>query len=253
MSRRTVKLIIAFDGTSYAGWQRQPDQATIQGVLEEKISLMCDESVLLHSAGRTDAGVHALAMPAHFQTISSIPCPGFRRGLNSLLPKDIRVLDAEDVASTFHARHNAIGKCYFYQMSLAKVMLPTSRLYSVLVQENLDIERMKQCLGKIEGRHDFSSFEASGSRDPLRPGKGAVRNIFSGRFHPVTDDGGLCLTICGDGFLRHMVRNIVGTLLEAGKGRLTVNDFEAILTARDRSTAGPTAPARGLFLREVFY
>ncbi len=252
MTSRNIKLTIAFDGTQYSGWQRQPDQSTIQGELEKKIAVMTREEIVLHGAGRTDAGVHALGMVANFTTGAQIPCPGFMAGLNSLLEDDIRILAVEEVDTSFHARRSATGKCYFYRMDIGGVMLPTRRLYSTHVKTFLDVGSMEKCLPFILGRHDFSSFEAAGSRDPALPGRGAVREIFSASFQR-TDATRLCFTIHGDGFLRHMVRNIIGTLLEIGKARLTVNGFRDIVTARDRSAAGPTAPASGLFLREVFY
>ncbi len=252
MTKRNIKLTIAFDGTSYAGWQRQPDQSTIQGALEGQISVMTGEEIVLHGAGRTDAGVHALGMVANFTTDSQIPCAGFRAGLNSLLEDDIRILAVEEMNASFHARRSATGKCYFYRISVGEVMLPTYRLYSAHVRTSLDVDSMEKCLSFILGRHDFSSFEAAGSRDPSLPGRGAVREIFSASFQR-TDETRICFTIHGDGFLRHMVRNIIGTLLEIGKARLTVNGFRDIVAARDRSVAGPTAPASGLFLREVYY
>ena len=252
MTWRNIKLTIAFDGTNYAGWQRQPDQPTIQGALEGKIAVMTREEVVLHGAGRTDAGVHALGMTASFRTAAQIPCTGFRAGLNSLLDDDIRILAVEEVEPAFHARRSATGKRYFYQIDIAALMLPTRRLYSAHVKTPLDVGSMEKCLPFILGRHDFSSFEAAGSRDPAMPGRGAVREIYSASFQR-TDETRLRFIIHGDGFLRHMVRNIIGTLLEIGRARLTVSDFGDIVAARDRSAAGPTAPARGLFLSEVFY
>ncbi len=252
---RNVKLVLAFDGTAYAGWQRQPDCPTIQGVLEEKLGVMTGAAVTLHGAGRTDAGVHALGMVANFATDAAIPGQGFVNGLNSLLPEDIRILAAEDVAADFHACHSAVAKSYRYNMILGRELLPTERLYNSRFPGHFALDTMRACLECIMGEHDFACFEATGSRDLSWPGgRGAVRRILSATLEEDQQRSGLVrLEITGDGFLRHMVRNIVGTILEVGRGKRTVADFAALLAARDRRRAGPTAPARGLFLRQVYY
>lgn len=252
---RNIKLVIAYDGTAYAGWQRQKAAPTIQGVIEEKIAVMTDESVTLLGAGRTDAGVHALGMVANFQTSAKIPVEGFRKGLNSLLPEDIRVRDVAEVGLEFHSRYDAVGKIYFYDISIGEIVLPTERLYRARVGGEFDPGPVKSCLKLLLGKHDFTSFEASGSRDIEKThGKGAVREMFTAKL--VQDSNGpekFRFIIAGDGFLRHMVRNIVGTLVEVGQGKRSIADFQAVLTARDRATAGPTMPASGLFLQEVYY
>lgn len=252
---RNIKLVIAYDGTAYAGWQRQKAAPTIQGVLEEKIAVMTDESVTLLGAGRTDAGVHALGMVANFQTSTKIPVEGFRKGLNSLLPEDIRVRDVSEVGNDFHSRYSAIGKIYFYDISIAEIVLPTERLYRERVGGRFDPEPVKSCLKLLLGQHDFTSFEAAGSRDTEKlTGKGAVRKIFTAKLVQGSNDPDkFRFIIAGDGFLRHMVRNIVGTLVEVGQGKRSTTDFQAVLTARDRAAAGPTMPANGLFLQEVYY
>ena len=248
-------LRLAFDGTAYAGWQRQKDQPTIQAIIEDKLALMTNGSVVLHGAGRTDAGVHALGMTANFATSVAIPCEGFLRGLNSMLPEAIRILDVEEKELDFHARINARGKAYVYQLLVDGICLPTQRLYNHHLKHDLQIEPMAECLTTLLGEHDFACFEATGSRDPgYTGGRGAVRNISKAK---LTVGQGLPLPISfeivGDGFLRHMVRNIVGTLLEVGAGRIGVAEFRAILAGKDRTMAGPTAPARGLFLKDVYY
>lgn len=252
---RNIKLVVAYDGTAYAGWQRQKAKPTIQGVLEEKIGVLTGESITLHGAGRTDAGVHALGMVANFQTPARIPVEGFRKGLNSLLPEDIKVREAAEVDADFHSRYSAIGKIYFYNISIGEIVLPTERLYRVRIGERFDYEPVKACLKILLGQHDFSSFEATGSRDTQQQhGRGAVREIFTAEL--VQDDSDpdkFRFIIAGDGFLRHMVRNIVGTLVEVGQGKRSTADFYAVLTARDRTVAGPTMPANGLFLQEVYY
>ena len=252
---RNIKLVIAFDGASYFGWQRQPDARTIQGTLEEKLAIMTGETITVWGAGRTDAGVHALAMTANFLTTATIPCDGLLRGFNSLLSPDIRILDVSEVGDDFHACHSAVGKTYFYNLIHGREALPSERLYNSAFRDHLALDTMQACLESIIGEHDFSSFEAVGSRDlSWTGGKGAVRRIYAAEIQEdVHCPGRAILTIAGDGFLRHMVRNIVGTLVKVGQGKWTVADFQAVLAARDRKQAGPTAPACGLFLREVHY
>jgi len=251
---RNIKLIIAYDGTRYAGWQKQKKDPTIQGLLEGAIATMTGAPATLHGAGRTDAGVHALGMVANFTSAANIPCAGFLKGLNSMLPADIRILTAADTRPEFHARRSACAKTYVYNICNTPVQIPTDRLYSAHIPGNLDIDAIKDSLACIQGTHDFSSFEASGSRDPENTGgRGAIREILAARISRQETEGRIRITLTGDGFLRHMVRNIAGTLIQVGKGTITVQDFIEILAARDRSCAGPTAPARGLFLKKVHY
>lgn len=251
---RNLRLLIAYDGTNYAGWQRQKSDPTIQGVLEDAISRMTSEKALLHGAGRTDAGVHALGMTANFLTGAIIPCSGFQMGLNSMLPADIRVLAVAETAVDFHARRSARSKTYIYHLSTCPVQLPTERLYSAHIPEPLDISAMQTGASLLKGRHDFASFEASGSRDSDAPGgQGAVREIYHAEFIEEKSINRCRFEITGNGFLRHMVRNLVGTLLALGRGKRSVADFKGIMESRDRSAAGPTAPAHGLYLKEVHY
>jgi tRNA pseudouridine38-40 synthase len=194
-------------------------------------------------------------MVANFQTESAIPPQGFLKGLNSILPDDIRILAVQDVPLEFHARFHAIGKEYVYRIFAGEIMPPTERLYAAHLFCRLDKAAMQVCLNQIVGSHDFSSFEATGSRDPAADkGMGAVRRLSAARIfadHSCKDF--FTIVISGNGFLRHMVRNIAGTLFEVGKGKFSPTDFGKILAARDRTLAGPTAPAKGLLLREVFY
>ncbi len=251
---RNIKILIAYDGTAYSGWQRQKAPLTIQGLVEDKIAIMTNGAVTLHGAGRTDAGVHALGMPANFMTSSTIPCHGFIRGLNSLLPDDIRILRLEEVSKDFHARFSAHSKSYLYQVITSSVIMPTKRLYYTHFPGTFNFKAMNEALSCIIGEYDFSSFEAAGSRDPVANyGRGAVREIYRAQVMPLADDEGFTVQIHGDGFLRHMVRNIVGTLVDVGLGKKTIDKFAKILYARSRSKAGATAPACGLFLQEVFY
>jgi tRNA pseudouridine38-40 synthase len=252
---RTLLLLLAFDGTDFSGWQRQKGDTTIQGEIEAQLARMTGRAVTLHGAGRTDAGVHALGMTASFETDSAIPCQGFLKGLNSLLPPAIRILAVEEKEPGFHARFSARGKSYLYHLSCGGVGLPTRRLYTCHVSRPLALPPMRQCLALLVGEHDFAAFEAVGSRDlAYAGGRGSVRTIFRAE---LTVGAGLepdlTIELAGDGFLRHMVRNIVGTLLEVGLGRMSPEDFAAVLAGRDRAAAGATAPARGLFLKEVYY
>ncbi len=250
---RNIKLVISYDGTHFSGWQRQRHGRTIQGEIESCLTLMTKEQIDLHGAGRTDAGVHAERMVAHFETRSTISCPAFLRSLNSMLPGSIRILNVENVDLAFHARFSATAKRYQYIIFTDKIQPPHLRLYSVHVTRKLNVQAIENCLKLLEGTHDFSSFENTGSRDKsISSGRGAVRTIYKAEliegppFH-------LIFQFTGNGFLRNMVRNLIGTLLEVGSEKLSVENFSEILEARNRTKAAATAPAHGLFLKEVLY
>jgi tRNA pseudouridine38-40 synthase len=250
---RNIKLVIGYDGTEFSGWQRQKNNRTIQGEIEGFLNRMTRENILVNGAGRTDAGVHADGMVAHFHTASTITCDAFLRGLNAMLPLAIRIFSAEEVASSFHARFSAVGKQYQYEVFTGKIHPPRLRLHSLHVTCPLDFVAMQNCLGMIQGTHDFSSFENSGSRDKAaRSGRGAVRTIHEAQLLEKSSEL-FVLQFNGDGFLRNMIRNLVGTLFEVGKGKITPQEFAAILAANNRSMAGPTAPAHGLWLKKVLY
>ncbi|MBI5559173.1 MAG: tRNA pseudouridine(38-40) synthase TruA [Deltaproteobacteria bacterium] len=255
LNLRNVKLTLSFDGTSFSGWQRQKNARTIQGELEDKLAIMTGEQTVVHGAGRTDAGVHALAMTAHFATSATISCFAFRRGLNSMLAESIRVQQVEDVDLSFHSRISARAKAYQYFFTTDELLPPCRRLYCAHLPGPFDMDRVACCLPYILGQHDFTSFEATGSRDREKTcGRGAIREIFAVSLSPVARPAReYVFEICGDGFLRKMVRNIVGTLIEVGQQRMTVNDFAGLLARKDRNLAGPTAPACGLFLKKVYY
>ena len=248
-------MIIAFDGTGYFGWQRQKSELTIQGIIEDAIAKMTCAPVTLHGAGRTDTGVHAEGMVANFTTDSSISITGFQHGLNSILPDSVRIMSVVEADRNFHARFSAKGKEYEYHFAAMEILSPLERLYVVRVAPAIDLKAMRECLALLAGEHDFSSFEATGSRDlSVTGGRGAIRTISHAELVELTGKPGrFKVVLAGDGFLRHMVRNIVGTLFEVGKGRISPTDFQEIMTAKNRARAGATAPANGLLLKKVFY
>jgi tRNA pseudouridine38-40 synthase len=250
--KRRIRLLIAYDGTDFSGWQRQKNDRTIQGEIERCLTTMAREAISLHGAGRTDSGVHADAMVAHFDCSTFISDLDFQQSLNSMLPEAIRIHNVTTCASDFHSRFSATGKRYQYSIFSGKVQPPHTRLYSLHVTSTLNIPTITKCLTVLQGTHDFSSFENSGSRDKTATGgRGAVRTIFSADLQQGTDQ--LLFEFKGDGFLRNMVRNIVGTILEAGRGKFDEEVFQSILNAKNRSKGGPTAPPQGLFLKEVYY
>lgn len=250
---RNLKMTLSFDGTDYSGWQRQKNGVTIQGEVEKALSKICNKGILLHGAGRTDAGVHALAMVANFETDSDVTRSTFQKALNSILPFAIRILAIEEMDEKFHSRFSSISKRYLYNIETATVQSPINRLYAVHIPQKLSISTIELCMEIIAGTHDFASFEASGSRDKsITTGRGSVRTLYEAIIQK-TGETTYQFEFSGDGFLRHMVRNIVGTLLDAGKGRTTVAEFKTILAAKDRASAGVTAPAHGLFLKQIYY
>ena len=250
---RNIKLLIAYDGTDFSGWQKQKNAATIQQEIETALTRITNGAVTLHGAGRTDAGVHALGMTASFQTQSVIPLFQLKKGLNSMLPFSIRIMDTENMEMDFHARFSARAKTYQYSFNTSPIQSPLLRLYSVHIPHPLHLENMLQCLDFICTTHDFASFEATGSRDKTIPGgRGSIRTLSQAKLEK-SGQHTYHFTFTGDGFLRHMVRNIVGTVLDTGKGKTTVAEFKEIVGKKDRSCAGATAPAHGLVLQKVYY
>ncbi|PIE58703.1 MAG: tRNA pseudouridine(38-40) synthase TruA [Desulfobulbus propionicus] len=253
--KRNIRLLIAFDGTDYHGWQRQEGNLTIQEVIETCLQTMCKHDVILHGAGRTDAGVHALGMVAHFFTESNIPEQAFVPGLNALLPPDIRIRQAHEVALDFHSRFQATGKTYCYRFFTGRIQLPCSRKYIAHMPGEFNRERLASAMHILTGTHDFSSFEKAGSRDTTRvEGRGAIRTLFTVTCTEIPlKEKHYCLRFTGDGFLRQMVRILSGTLIDIGCNRLPEDVVPQILASQDRRSAGPTAPAVGLVLEQVFY
>ena len=255
MSLRNIRLLIAYDGTGYSGWQRQKNGITIQGTLEEKLSIVTDEPATVNGAGRTDAGVHASGMVANFSTTSPMTATAFLNALNSMLPKDIRILESQEVDTDFHARYNATGKTYRYDFFTGKIQPPHERLYRTHIVQPFNLHKVLPCLEYLIGSRDFSSFEATGSRDTTRTeGRGATRTLLKAECLALPgQQNSFSFSFTGDGFLRHMVRNIVGTLFLVGSGRISHDDFIHVVQLKDRQQAGPTAPACGLFLEKVYY
>jgi tRNA pseudouridine38-40 synthase len=246
---RRIKAAVAYDGTNYHGWQVQPGLATIQAELQRVISEIEGHPVKVYGSGRTDAGVHAMAQVAAFSIDNPIPCENLQRAINRLLPRDIRILAAEEAAPDFHPRFAARRKTYEYRIYRGESCSPFERLYVHHYPYPLDAERMATLAPLLEGEHDFSVFSASDEKDQL--GRSAVRCISMSRLEQQPER--LVYRVTGSGFLKHMVRNIVGVLLEAGKGNVDRAGIEARLQPGSLIPAGPTAPARGLFLVSVEY
>jgi tRNA pseudouridine38-40 synthase len=249
---RNVRLILAYDGTDFAGWQRQPKVPTIQACLENALEKLTGTPVPVCGSGRTDAGVHALHQVANFHTASPIPCSNLVKALNDLLPPTVRVKTAEDVGPAFHARYDVRCKSYRYRIALDPVCSPLLWRFVHHYPYALDRARMAQAAHFFEGEHDFTSFAAADGQDD-EEGKTNVRTLFRSRLLWRPRSSLLVYDVAGKGFLRYMVRNIVGTLIEVGRGQLAPAEIPRLLAARDRSQAGPTAPAKGLCLMNVEY
>lgn len=249
MPARRIRIELAYDGTAYHGWQIQPGLPTIQGILEEVVSGVEGVHVSVEASGRTDAGVHALAQVAAFSLDNPIPPANLGKALNRLLPRDIRVTGVAQVDPAFHPRFDARAKIYEYRIFRAEVCPPFERHYVLHHPYPLDVEAMIRLAGLLEGEHDFSAFAAADEKDAL--GLSKVRTIFESRIDQL--ENRLIYRVRGSGFLKHMVRNIVGVLLEAGKGNLRESDIAARLAPACSIPAGPSAPSRGLFLRGVEY
>ena len=246
---RRIRMTVSYDGTEYHGWQVQPGLATIQSTLEAVIGEIEGAPVSVAGSGRTDAGVHALAQVAAFTLANPIPADNLRKAINRLLPRDIRVFDVAEAAADFHPRFDVTAKTYEYRIHRAEICPPFERRYVYPYPYPLDEGRIFELAPVLEGEHDFSAFAASDPKD--RSGHSKVRRIF----HSFATRRGdiLLYRVTGRGFLKHMVRNIVGVLLEAGKGNLTRADMERRLQPGCGIPAGPSVPAQGLFLISVEY
>jgi tRNA pseudouridine38-40 synthase len=268
------KLTLAYDGTPYHGWQVQPGLHTIQGTLADALHRITGERVLPQGSGRTDAGVHALAQVASFALAAPIPAANLRRALNHCLPPSIRVLAAEPVPAAFHARHSALRKTYEYRifpLHPDRICPPTLAPFVWPCRWALDLAALNRAARHVLGAHDFTTFAASDPEQQAQtaqtesptqspgespaefpdPARTLVREIFHSSWHP--QDGLVVYRVTGSGFLHHMVRNLVGTFVQAGAHRLDPESIPTLLAARNRAVSGPTAPASGLFLVCVEY
>jgi tRNA pseudouridine38-40 synthase len=245
---RRVKLTVRYDGTAYHGFQVQPNGVTVQSTIEEALRRLLGEAVRLRAAGRTDAGVHAREQVVDFADSGRRDCATIVRGGNALLPPDIRIVAAEEVAATFDARRHAKEKDYRYFLCVDPVASPFFARYAWHHERPLDLAAMRAGLASVVGEHDFTSFRGQGCT-----AKTAVRTVFRAAFKPAGVPPLHAVEIAGSGFLRHMVRNIVGTLVDIGRGKYPPERLGEILAMRDRTAAGPTAPPHGLFLWAVRY
>jgi tRNA pseudouridine38-40 synthase len=254
------KITLSYDGTGFYGWQVQPGLATVQGALAAALEHMTGERVLPQGSGRTDAGVHALAQVASFALEAAIPAENLVRALNRSLPQSVRVLLAEVVPAGFHARHSAVRKTYEYRIfergvGAEAVCSPFLAPYVWDCRWRLEMEAMREAAVMLCGTQDFTSFAAvdpdASEREGGVEGPNPVKTVFASCV--VREEGLLRYRVTGSGFLHHMVRNIVGTLVDVGRGQMEAGAMQGILAARDRSAAGPTAPAQGLFLVSVEY
>jgi tRNA pseudouridine38-40 synthase len=277
------KVTLSYDGTDFRGWQIQPGQPTIQGELQAALGRVTGEAPLPQGSGRTDAGVHALAQVASFALQAAIPAENLTRALNRTLPPSIRILEAHTVRGTFHARHSTTAKTYEYRVFLERPGLPWSAAegnivcppflarYVLAYPWPLDVDALQASARSFVGTHDFLSFAATDPDATSRVGESdsatvvvdeedsgsptSIRTIFgSDWLQQTVPDGGLLIyRVCGSGFLHHMVRNLVGTMLDVGRGYRRVAEIPSMIAALSRAAAGPTAPARGLFLHSVEY
>ncbi len=246
---RTLRLLIAYDGTDLAGWQRQANGETVQEHLERAFRTLTGEEITVHGSGRTDAGVHALCQNAHVRVENPRPpTDRLHRALNSLLPLEIRVLCAMEVPHEFHARFSARGKRYLYRIRWTEVPDPIERRYSYWVPQSLDLERMREAAVHFLGEHDFVAMASNPGHAYIRP---TVRTIQA--IHLLRRRGGADLVVQGSGFLYNQVRTMAGSLVAVGRGKEAPEWIAAILHSRDRSLAGPTLPPQGLFLLRVLY
>jgi tRNA pseudouridine38-40 synthase len=277
---RNFKITICYDGSEFFGWQMQPGKATVQGALVEVASTLTQENVQVLGSGRTDAGVHALGQVAHFKTASdSLDARGFQRAFNALLPASVRVVDAEEVGSKFNSRHDAVAKTYQYRIYRGKILSPFERKYVMHDPYPLDVAAMADAARHFEGTFDFTSMAASTGDEELDEKRVTTRTIFSSRMFARRRDlfsregflSGASADVIGDvvdgkieadelvyvvrgkSFMRYMVRKMVGTLIDVGRGKLRAGDIPEIIEAKDRAKSGATAGAQGLYLVAVEY
>lgn len=243
------KITLAYDGTNFAGYQVQPHQRTVQGVLQKALAKMSKQATFhVDGSGRTDSGVHALGQVVSFSYPGTLPAASMKAALNSLMPLDILIKEAVIVPADFHARYSATGKRYLYRVALGKYTDPFKRLYTGHYGYQVDVERIRLALGDVVGTHDFTSFAASGGVIQDK-----VRTIYEATVTEDAAENELVFEFYGNGFLYNMVRILVATLLEIGNGRRDVHDFQRLYAVKDRQQARGTAPASGLYLKTVYY
>ncbi|MBA2728732.1 MAG: tRNA pseudouridine(38-40) synthase TruA [Parachlamydiaceae bacterium] len=245
----TYKMLIAFDGTNYSGWQVQPNGISIQGLIQKALKVLVKEDVVIHGSGRTDAGVHAIGQIAHFKCHAPLDLFRFLQSLNALLPPDIRVQQMEETSPIFHSRYSAINKTYRYNLHLGRVENPFTRLYSWHIREKIDLDKLKAAANLLIGTHDFTSF--INDSDIGSAGRNPVRTMHL--INVISDGQTVSIEFKANGFLYKMVRNLTGALVEIGKGKRPVEDIPRLLALKDRSKAGVGAPPHGLFLVQVEY
>jgi tRNA pseudouridine38-40 synthase len=275
---RNFKITICYDGSEFFGWQMQPGKSTVQGALVEVASKLTQENVQIFGSGRTDAGVHALGQVAHFKTASeSLDARGFQRAFNALLPAAVRVVDAEEVGPKFNSRHDAVAKTYQYRIYRGKILSPFERKYVMHDPYPLDVLAMAEAARHFEGTFDFTSMAASTGDEELDEKRVTTRAVYSSRFFArkrdlfsregflsgasadvigadgMSEADELIYVVRGKSFMRYMVRKMVGTLLDVGRGKLKAGDIPVIIAAKDRARSGATAPASGLYLVAVEY
>ena len=248
---RYFKLVIAYDGTDFHGWQIQANKPTIQGEIIGVLRRITQESVVLHGAGRTDAGVHAFGQIGSFRTQSTLSAGEFQRALNALLPQTIRIVNAEEVGPNFNARWSARGKIYRYRLYRGRVVPPMLWRYVLHYPFPLDEDAMRDAAARFVGIHDFTSFAASTGSEEDDNARSMEREIFSTELVRSADNEELVFTVRGRSFLRYMVRKMVGTLLDVGRGKLTPGDIDRLYELKDRSKSGPTVPSQGLCMVSV--
>ncbi|MEJ6399625.1 tRNA pseudouridine(38-40) synthase TruA [Nicoliella lavandulae] len=248
---KRFKITLAYDGTNFAGFQRQPNQRTVEGVLTNVVNKMAkhpDPAIVVYGSGRTDAGVHALGQVAHFDFPFEISETGMLKGINSMLPLDMEVSNVKIVNDDFHARYDVSGKRYMYRFDLSEFINPFKRFYTGHWRFPVNIDRIKQAIPDLVGEHDFSSFVASGSTARTN-----VRTIYEATCHFDKAQNEVIFEFYGNGFLYNMVRIMAGVLIEIGTGRRDVDDIQRLFKVKDRNQARLTAPASGLYLKRVYY
>lgn len=244
---RNFKIVIEYDGTHFYGWQKQPQKKTIQGEIEKGLSRILNQDIRISGSGRTDAGVHAFGQVANFHAETTLLPQDIKKGLNSVIKNPIVIRECSIADDDFHAQYHAISKEYHYFILNRKDPCVIGRFYQWHIRYPLDIGQMRQCCDKITGVFDFKSFESTGS-----PRSSSVREIFFSSISEL-DNNRLVFKICASGFLKYMVRNIMGTIVLVGLNKISFAEFSEIFKGKDRTKAGQTAPAKGLFLKKVNY